>query len=261
MPAGYVLRGSLGAVNVNVHGPVSDLHGLAVSSFLADADLSQYDLTRVGDLQELPVRVNVVPESVKVVEIHPSTVAAKLVPVESKAMTVQVRYENQPAAGYQAAEANVAPSNVDVRGPSDALREVVSVVVRIRFPDEPNDVHLTPRAVPVDGAGQEVPDVEVQPQNIAVEVAVQQATPTRTLGVVPVLVGQPAAGFWVAGATSTPGVIAVRGDPDTLDKLDRISTAAIDVSGASTDRVVRVPLVLPSGTSLAQEGEIVQVVV
>ena len=30
MPAGYVLRGSLGAVNVNVHGPVNDLHGLAV---------------------------------------------------------------------------------------------------------------------------------------------------------------------------------------------------------------------------------------
>ena len=261
MPAGYVLRGSLGTVNVNVHGPVNDLQGLAVSSFLAEVDLSQYDLTRIGDLQELPVRVSVVPDSLKVVEIHPSIVAAKLVPVEAKSMTVQVRYDNQPPSGYQAAAANVSPDTVDVRGPSDALREVVSVVVQVRFSDEPNDLHLTPRALPVDGAGKEVPDVEVQPQNVAVEVAVQQATPTRTVGVIPVLTGQAPAGFWIAGATSTPGVIAVRGDPDTLDKVDHISTAPIDVSGATGDRLVRVPLVLPPGTSLAQEGDIVQVAI
>ena len=45
-----------------------------------------------------------IPETLKIVEIHPSVVAAKLVPVEAKQMTVQVRYENQPAAGYQAAD-------------------------------------------------------------------------------------------------------------------------------------------------------------
>src|ERR671937_1283468 len=43
-PAGYVLRGSLGDVKVSVHGPANELRQLAVSSFVADVDLSQYDL-------------------------------------------------------------------------------------------------------------------------------------------------------------------------------------------------------------------------
>ena len=261
MPAGYVLRGSLGEVKVSVHGPVRDLQGLAVSSFVADVDLSQYDLSRVGDLQELPVRVNVVPDSLRIVDIHPSVVAAKLVPVESKPMTVQVRYENQPPSGYQAADASLSPANVEVRGPADALREVVSVLVQVRFSDAPNDLYLTPRAIPVDGAGQEVRDVEVEPQNVAVAVAVQQAIPTRTVGVIAAVVGQPASGYWVAGATPTPAVIAVRGDPATLDRIDHVATGSIDITGATSDRVVRVALVLPPGTSLAQEGDIVQVAV
>ncbi|TMD60101.1 MAG: hypothetical protein E6I87_07665 [Chloroflexi bacterium] len=261
MPAGYVLRGSLGDVTVNVHGAVGDLKELAVSSFRAEVDLSQYDLTRVGDLQELPVRVSAVPETLKIVEIHPSVVAAKLVPVEAKQMTVQVRYENQPAAGYQAADPTLSPAAVEVRGPSDALREVVSVIVQVRFSDAPNDIHLTPRAVPIDGAGQEVPDIDVQPRNVAVAVAVQQATPTRTVGIIPTIVGQPAAGYWVASATSDPAVVAVRGDPATLDKIDHLVTVAIDVTGMSVDRLVRAPLVLPPGTSLAQEGGTVQVAI
>ena len=261
MPGGYVLRGPLGEVKVSVRGPTGQVQGLAASSFRAEVDLSQYDVTRVGDLQDLPVHVSVVPDSLRVVDVHPSVVAAKLVPVESKQMSVQVRYENQPASGYQAADANLTPATVDVRGPADALREVVSVIVQVRFSDAPNDLHLTPRAVPVDGAGQEVPDVEVQPQNVAVAIAVQQATPTRTVGVIPVLTGQPAPGFWVAGATSTPAVIAVRGDPQSLDKVDHIATATIDISGVTGDRVVRVPVVLPSGTSLAQESDVVQVAI
>src|SRR5207245_5443691 len=104
---------------------VGDLKELAVSSFRAEVDLSQYDLTRVGDLQELPVRVSAVPETLKIVEIHPSVVAAKLVPVEAKQMTVQVRYENQPAAGSQAADPTLSPAAVEIPGPAGPLREAM----------------------------------------------------------------------------------------------------------------------------------------
>lgn len=261
LPEGHVLRGSLGSVEVAVRGPVSDLRDLAVSSFRAETDLSQYDLRRVGELQELKVAVSVVKERVRVVEVRPSVVAAKLVPVESKRMTVQVRFQDQPPAGFQSETPLVAPAEVIVRGPSDALREVVSVVVQVRFGDAPNDVHLSPRALPVDATGHEVSDVEATPQNVDVAVAVRAATPTRTVGVVPVLRGQAAAGYWVAGATTDPAVVAVRGDPSTLDRVDRVETAAIDITGLNGDRVVRAPLILPSGTSLASGVASVQVTI
>lgn len=261
VPAGYVLRGSLGTVEVTVRGPTGDLRELAVSSFRAEVDLSQYDLRRGGDLQELPVQVSVAKDPVRVLEVRPSLVATKLVPVEAKRMTVQVRFENQPPTGYQADAPFVAPEEVEVRGPADALREVVSVIVPVRFADAPNDLRVSPRALPVDGAGHEVPDVEVTPQNIGVSVTVQQARPTRTVGVIPVLRGQPTAGFWVASAAADPAVVTVRGEQSALEQVDRVETTPIDVSGASANRVVRASLVLPSGTSLARDAETVLVTI
>ncbi len=251
MPEGYVLRGSLGTVNVSVRGTEADLRPLAVSSFRAEVDLSQYDLRRVGDLQELPVQVRVSRDSVRVVEIRPSVVTARLVPVEAKRMTVQVRFENQPPSGYQSDPPALQPAEVEVRGPADALREVVSVIVQVRFADLPNDVQVTPRVLPVDAAGREVADVGATPQNVAVAVGVRAATPTRTVGVIPAVSGQPASGYWVAAATTDPAVVTVRGDPRALDAFEQLQTVAIDVSGASADRVVRAALVLPRGTALA----------
>lgn len=259
VPAGHVLRGSLGTVEVTVRGPSADLRQLAVSSFQAEVDLSQYDLRRVGDVQELPVQVRAGAERLRVMEIRPSLVAAKLVPVESKPMTVQVRLENQPPAGFQAEQPTVSPGEVTVRGPADALREVVSVVVRVRFADAPNDLAVTPRVVPVDAAGDEVPDVEATPQNVSVSVPVRAATPSRTVGVIPILRGQPAPGYWVAAALADPAVVTVRGDPAALESIVYILTVAIDVTGASADRLVRAALVLPSGTSLARDVGSVQV--
>ncbi len=260
-PEGYVLRGSLGAVEVTVRGPQGDLRDLAVSSFRAEADLSQYDLGRVGELQELRVRVSVAKERLSIVDVRPSVVAAKLVAVETKKMTVQVRFQNQPPAGFRSEQPAVSPAEVSVRGPADALREVVSVVVAVRFSDAPNDVHVTPRALPVDAAGHEVPDVEATPQNVAVSAGVRAATPTRTVGVIPVLRGQPAPGYWVASAVADPAVVTVLGDPTALDRVERVETAPIEVAGTSADRVVRAALVLPAGTSLARDADAVQVTI
>lgn len=81
LPEGYVPRGSLGEVEVTYRGPADAVRDLSLSSFHAEADLAGYDLGHVGALQELPVRVSVAPRGVRVVEVRPSVVAARLVPV------------------------------------------------------------------------------------------------------------------------------------------------------------------------------------
>lgn len=260
VPEGFVLRGSLGTVEVTVRGPAPDLRELAVTSFRAEVDLSQYDVSR-GELQELAVQVRVGREGVRVLDIAPSLVATKLVPVESKKMAVQVRLENQPPTGYQAETPAVAPAEVMVRGPADALREVVSVVVPVRFADNANDVQVAPRALPLDGAGHEVPDVEATPQNVEVSVAVRLAIPTRTVGVIPVVRGQPASGYWVASARPDPALVTLRGDQAALERVGHIETVTIDVAGASTDRLIRAALLLPPGISLARGEDAVQVAI
>jgi YbbR domain-containing protein len=139
---------------------------------------------------------------------------------------------------------------VELRGPADALREVASVGATVRFTDSTSDLTLSPRAVPLDGAGKEVPEIETTPQNVEVAIPLQSARTTRTVGIVPVLRGSPAAGFWVVSAVADPPVVTVRGEAAVLDRIDRIETAPIDVSGANADRTVRATLLQPNGTTL-----------
>lgn len=259
LPAGYVLRGTLGDVAVTYRGVPDAVRELSVSSFKADVDLAAYDLARVGELQELPVRVSVAVDGVRVLEVHPAIVAARLVPVESKTLGVQLRFDNEPPAGYEATAPSLSPAEVTVRGPADALREVAAVVAHVRFADSPNDVALTPPALAIDAAGQQVAEVEVVPQNLSVFIVVRRATPSRTVGVVPITTGQLAPGYWIALAVADPALVTVSGALDALAAVDHVNTAPVDVTGLSADATVRVPLVLPSGTSLARPLDFVTV--
>ena len=256
LPEGYVLRGSLGEVEVAYRGPADAVRDLSLSSFRAEVDLAAYDLGHAGELQDLPVRVSVAPRGVRVVEVRPSVVAARLVPVQTKRMSVQARFGNQPPSGYEARAPRVDPGEVTVRGPADALREVVSVIASVRFAEAPIDVALTPRAIAVDAGGLEVAGVETSPQNVAVAVAVEPARPTRSVGIIPAVRGTPAEGYWVALVTTDPPVATIRGESAALDKIDHLDTVAIDVNGASADLVVRVPLALAPGTLLARPGDV-----
>lgn len=259
LPEGHVLRGALGEVEVSYRGPQEATRRLSLSSFRAEVDLAAYDLAHTGELRELPVRVAVSDARIAIVQVRPSAVAVRLVPVESKRMPVKVRFENQPPAGYQAGEPSVQPAEVTVRGPADSLREVVTVVAQVRFTDAPNDVSLQPRALALDGAGREVAGVETQPQNVAVAVAVQAALQTRTVAVVPLIRGAPATGFWVVGVTTDPAVVTIRGEAALLEQIDRVETVALDIGGATRDRIARLALAPPPGTTLARGTTLVLV--
>jgi len=70
---------------------------------------------------------------------------------------------------------------------------------------------------------------------------------TRTLPVNPVVTGDPAPGFEIAGVTVEPPVMLVEGDADQLAELVRVDTEQIVMTGVSSDRSVSVGLDLPTG--------------
>ncbi len=254
---GHLLRGPLGEVEVLYRGPIDAVRDLRLSSFRAEVDLGAYDLAQDGELQELPVRVVVADPRIRVVGVRPSAVAARLVPVGSKRLVVLVRFDNQPPSGFQIAGApQITPAAVTVHGPADALREVTAVVARMNFPDSPNDLTASPRALAVDAAGREVTEVDTDPQNVAVTVSLEPARTTRTVPVVPDVRGSPAPGYWVSSASVDPPIVTIRGDAATLEQVGALATAVIDVTGATRERTVRVPLLLPSGTSLARPTDV-----
>ena len=107
-------------------------------------------------------------------------------------------------------------------------------------------------AVPVDAAGNLVEGVQADPPTVQVSVPVLSTTSTRTVPVLWALRGAVASGYWISRVTTDPIAVQVQGTPESIAVVDRIETAAIDVSGLAANRSFRVQLLLPAGVTLLQ---------
>ena len=254
IPGGSVLRGSLGDVGVRLRGPEGAVRAIGLPQLRAVLDIS--GLTLRPEPQDAPVRVLVSDDRVHVVDVTPPTVSVRLERRVERSLVVLARFANDPPAGFQAAPPTFRPQQVSVAGPESAVAAVVAVVATVRFGDSPLDLAQDVRPVPVDASGQAVADVEVDPVSVHVTVPVQSTATTRTLPVAAQLRGDVATGYWVSRIVTDPVAVTVGGDRDTIAGLDRIDTAGIDMSGATTGRTTTAPLVLPSGVKVIGESSV-----
>jgi YbbR domain-containing protein len=250
VPAGYVLRGTLGEVAVRLRGPQPAIAKLAQGDIHPAPDMAQVDLSR-NDLQDVALRVPLSDANV-VVETDPPAVSVRIEKVVSRTLTVQVRFANDPPRGFQPSSPTLSNNEVKITGAQSLVASVAAVFTTLRFGDTPIDISTSADAVPVDAAGNIVDGVQADPPTVQVGVPVLSTTSTRTIPVLWSLKGAVAAGYWISRVTTDPVAVQVQGSPDRLAAVDRIDTAAIDVSGLNANKSFRVPLVLPDGIVLLQ---------
>jgi YbbR domain-containing protein len=250
VPSGYVFRGVLGEVTVKLHGPQPDIAKLGPADIHPVPDLAQVDLGR-NDVQNVVLRVPLGDTSV-MAETDPPTVPVRIEKLVSRTLTVQVRFANDPPRGFQSGSPSLSSSEVRITGAQSLVASVAAVFATLRFGDTPIDISASADAVPVDAAGNTVEGVQSDPPAVQVNVPVLSTTSTRTVPVLWSLRGAVATGYWISRVTTDPIAVQVQGTPDKLAPVDRIDTAAIDVSGLTANRSYRVPLLLPDGISLLQ---------
>ncbi len=250
VPAGYVMRGTLGEVTVKLRGPQNLIAKLAQSDIHPVPDLAQADLGQ-NDIQNLAFRVPLADANI-VVETDPPSVPVRIEKIVSRAVTVQVRFANEPPRGFQPGTPSVTSPDVTISGAQSLVAGVAAVFATLRFGDTPIDISASAAAVPVDAAGNLVAGVQVDPPSVQVSVPVLSTTSTRTVPVLWALRGSVASGYWISRVTTDPIQVQVQGTPESIAAVDRIETAAIDVSGLAGNRSFRVPLLLPAGVTLLQ---------
>jgi len=250
VPAGYVLRGTLGDVAVTLRGPQPAIAKLAQTDIHPVPDLGQADLAQ-NDVQNVAVRVPLADQSI-VAETDPPTVPVRIEKIVTRALTVQVRFANDPPAGFQPGAATLSSGEVKITGAQSLVASVAAVYATLRFGDTPIDISTSADAVAVDASGNPVDGVQSDPPTVQVSVPVLSTTSTRTVPVLWSLHGSVASGYWISQVTTDPIAVQIQGTPDKLAAVDRIDTAAIDVSGLNANRSFRVPLLLPDGVSLLQ---------
>lgn len=250
VPSGYVLRGTLGDAVVTLRGPQSNVAKLTQADIHPVPDLAQVDLAR-NDAQDIALRVPLSDPSV-VAQADPPTVAVRLEKIVSRALTVQVRFANDPPPGFQPGAPSVSTSDVTITGPQSVVANVAAVFATLRFGDTPVDISASADAVPVDAAGNPVGGVQADPPAVQVSVPVLSTTSTRTVPVLWSIRGTVANGYWISRITTDPIAVQIHGAPERVAGVDRIETAAIDVTGLTANRSFRVGLLLPDGVALLQ---------
>ncbi|MDP9265478.1 MAG: CdaR family protein [Chloroflexota bacterium] len=248
VPSGQVLRGQLGDVAVRLRGPEGVVDRMALADLKATLDLSGLDPTR-PEPQDVPVRMAAADARVKVVEVVPAAIAVRVERITSRAAAVQARLGNEPAKGTVAGDATFVPAEVTLSGPESLVASVAAVYATVRFGDTAVDVIQSVQPIAVDASGQVVDAVSVDPAAIQVSIPVLPSATTRTVPVLWTLRGAVANGFWISRVVTDPFAVTLQGPAAALASLDRVETGAVDVTGISSSRSVRVPLVLPDGVA------------
>jgi YbbR domain-containing protein len=219
---------------------------LSPNLFAANVDLSGLAPVSGGPPVTVPVTLVSLDQRVQIVDFQPREVQVQLDPVAERTLPVTVELGTVPD-GVTAGSPQAEPSVATLRGASSRVESVSQVVARVSIDAAALNVDRDVELVAVDGNGNPVPGVDIDPARARVRVAVARELGNRTLPVVPVLTGAPAAGYRIVAITVEPLIVTISGESATIAALEGAFTEAISVEGRTTDLEAVVNLDLPDG--------------
>ena len=254
VPAGFVLRGTLGDVAVKLSGPEGVVNRVGLADLRATVDLSGVEASR-PEPHDAKVNVNVLTAGVHVIDVSPVTIAVRLERITSRTVVVQTKLANEPPKGSQAGLTSVSPREVRVSGPESAVAQIAAVFATVRFGDVATNISDSAPAIPVDANGLPIDGLQVEPGVVVVNVPLLPTATTKTVPVLWTLKGAVANGYWISNVSTDPVAVTVSGDQSVIAQLARIETAAVDVTGLNANRTTPVALLLPEGVELLRKTD------
>ncbi len=217
-------------VGVQVEGRESDLQKLAPEDFHATIDVKGIS---PGLPQERQVKVTAKNDGIRVLSVNPPTLSVSVEPVVEKQFDVTVNRTGQLPTGFVEDDVKIEPPQATVRGRQDELDTIASVNLDVNLSNQRDgttevESELVARSI----TGTQV-DVSITPSRGKVTLSVRQDFVQRTLPVVPVLSGQPAAGYRITSISVEPSAIFVSGPADRMATLTQLSTEALQITNAT----------------------------
>lgn len=214
------------------------------SSFRAVVDLSKVSPT--GGRTSVAVRVVAVDPRIQVLDYEPRQITVQLDEVITRTVPIRAILGHIPT-GLDIGEPILSASETSVSGAASIVNRVAEAQARMNVDSSGIDINRIVDLLPVDAAGEPLLQIDLDPANVRVRLAIFTDRQTRSIPVHPVVVGTPAVGFEVASVIVDPLVISIEGDVDNITPLEFADTAPIVITGASSDVTIDVALQLPDG--------------
>jgi YbbR domain-containing protein len=232
-----------------------DVGVLSADSFRATVNLSGIEAREGGEAQDVPVVLTVIDRRVQIVDFVPRTVQIRLDSIEEREMAITAQH-NAPPEGLSVGTPQTEPSEVRIRGAGSRISAVRSVVARVTIDASGLNVNRDVPLVAVDADGNEVPDVELEPSRANVRITVAVELATRTLAVVPAIVGELPPGYAITSVVVDPLTVTVSGSEDEITRLESAPTELIDVGGRTRDFETNLGLDLPDQVDTIGSGQV-----
>jgi diadenylate cyclase len=246
MPAGLALTSPLPeTVSAVVKTTDNVLANLRPSSFQALVYLTNLS----PGLYSLPVQVQTGTPQVLVLSVDPAVVDVELAPLITRTMTVNVKItdpENLSPAYRLIGEPTANPEQAVVSGPAPLVESVSRLQAEVSLNGATASFKRTVPLQTFDEAGHPVTGVTLQPEQVEVNVTIQRQLNAINVAVRPVTTGLPPEGYRLSGLSVTPVSVTLQGNPLQLAQIEGyINTLPIDISQATGDMNLQVPLDLP----------------
>lgn len=252
----YVLTGDLGFVTVNYRVSNEVAGRIVAESFRASVDLSEYDMERSPQPQQLPIEVRTDLDGVQVLSWDPREARVEIDSIEVRSVPVEVDMGEVPD-GLRTGEPVLSDDEVEIRGPGSVVGQVDRAVAFVAIPASGIDFNEPVVVQPVDVRGQPVGigQVDVDPETVSVQIDVEPVETTATVPVRLSLDGTPAAGFALDALAVDPPFVTLRGVPEVLEAITEVETEPLSIEGASEDQTFEAALELPDDVRLAGGGD------
>lgn len=235
---------------------------------LRQADLrASVDLGKLasGDFS-LPVNVRPTRPNVdfSVLTINPAIISVRLEAVMTATVPITIVVQGNPPFGFERGELepSIGGSTVTVvqaHGPQSRIERVSSAQSSVSVDQRSANYSGSVTLRPLDALGQVVEGVTLEPSTINIRIPIRSIVGLKRVPVLGKVTGLPATGFTVAGMSTEPQLINLTGSSGTLDQVEQVETAPVDITNQQGLISRTVAIRIPLGTSL-QAGEPVQAV-
>ena len=237
-------------VRIRIEAPKSELDGLRAEDFEATVNLG--GLTQ--GTQSVPIDVTPPNSRINIVSVEPARVDVTIETRRAKEVPVRVSSVGSPVTGFEVADERAEPRTATVTGPESLVDLVDSVVAVVNLAGQrvslvEERVELEPR----DARDGGISRVTVAPETANVTIDLEQRAYSLQFAVNPVVTGQPAAGYNVAGVSVDPRLVRITGSLEVLQSIDAVSglpTEEISITDARDDVLRTVEIDLPNGATL-----------
>jgi YbbR domain-containing protein len=206
----------------------------------------------------VPVNLQIDARPVKLESYSPDVIEIVIEEIYSESFKIDLIQPSSPAIGYEAKNPILDKETATVNGPASLVDQVIGIQAVLDISQAKENIDETLPLKAVDENGLMVSGVSISPEDVNVRMNITQRGGYRTVSVKVVTIGQVKSGYSLNRISLNPLVVTVFStDSDLVNDLPGfIETQPLNLSDASEDIIVSLPLDLPSGMTAVGESTI-----